>query len=134
MTFNDLLIKKYYTNYKLAKESGVALTTILDIDSGKSNLLDCRGRILLALSKTLGESIEFLLSLEKTPYNKAYEENLPKFLTDGIKHLKREKRKEIGFYDCYWCEVSSSINVCEVEHMISHDQAQYLRDKYLEVY
>ena len=68
MTFNDLLIKKNFTVYKLSKVSGVAKTTIFDIASGKSNILDCSGRNLLKLSKCLGVTIEYLLKLDQELY------------------------------------------------------------------
>ena len=47
MTFGELLLQNNTTVYKLSKESGVAKTTIFDIASGKSNIMDCSGRNLL---------------------------------------------------------------------------------------
>jgi len=130
MTFSDLLIDKDYTTYKLSKDSGVALTTIYDIESGKSNLLDCKGRVLLKIANTLNVSMEYLLNLEQEPYNKSYEYGLPPFLEDGIKNLKKYKRNK-SLYECYYGEVNSSINVCEVDNLITKEQATYLRKKYL---
>lgn len=133
MRFCDLLKEKKYTTYRLAKESGVALTTIFDIESGKSNILDCRGRVLLKLSQSLHVTVEYLLSLDQSRFNKAYEMNLPTFLDEGIKNLKRSAKKDNGTYDLYLSEVNSSINVCEIENLISKEQANYLREKYLEI-
>ena len=92
MTFSDLLINNNLTVYKLSKESGVPKTTIFDISSGKSNILDCSGRNLLKLSKCLGVSIEDLLNLEQELYNPTYDKNIPAFLAESIKNLKKSKK------------------------------------------
>ena len=131
MTFGDLLIKKNYTVYRLSKESGVPKTTIFDISSGKSNLLDCSGRNLLKISKCLGVSIEDLLSLDQELYNPTYDKNIPAFLAESISNLKKAKKKKSSLIDCYLEETNSSINVCEIENLISKEQADYLRKKYL---
>ena len=131
MTFNDLLIKKDMTVYKLSKESGVPKTTIFDISSGKSNILDCSGRNLLRLSKALDISIEELLNLDQELYNPYYDKNIPSFLAESINNIKKAKKKRSSLLDCYLDETNSSINVCEVENLISKEQADYLRKKYL---
>ena len=131
MTFGDLLIKKNYTVYRLSKESGVPKTTIFDISSGKSNLLDCSGRNLLRISKCLGVSIEDLLSLDQELYNPTYDKNIPAFLAESIDKIKKAKKKKSSLLDCYLDEANSSINVCEIENFISKEQADYLRKKYL---
>ncbi len=131
MTFEDLLLEKKYTVYKLSKESGVAKTSIFDIASGKSNILDCSGRNLLKLSKCLNVTIEELLSLDRTLYNPIYEKNIPLFLSESIENIKKAKKKKSSLIDCYLDEANSSINVCEVENLISKEHADYLRKKYL---
>ena len=131
MTFGDLLIKKNYTVYRLSKESGVPKTTIFDISSGKSNLLDCSGRNLLKISKCLGVSIEDLLSLDQELYNPSYDKNIPAFLAESIDNIKKAKKKKSSLLDCYLDETNSSINVCEIENLVSKEQADYLRKKYL---
>ena len=50
MKFNEMLKNNEYTIYALSKKSGIAKTTLFDISSGKSNIFDCSGRILLKLS------------------------------------------------------------------------------------
>lgn len=117
--------------YKLSLESGIAKSTLNDIFIGKTNLYDCSGKTLLSIASVLGISIEELLSLKQEDYKIEYERNLPEFLQDGIEKLKKSKRHKDSFYDCYLTEVNSSINVCEVEHIISSDQANYLRNKFL---
>jgi len=131
MTFGDLLINKNLTIYKLSKDSGVPKTTIFDISSGKSNILDCSGRNLLKLSKCLELSIEDLLNLDQELYNPQYDKNIPIFLAESINNLKKARKKKSSLLDCYLDEVNSSINVCEVENLISKEQANYLRKKYL---
>lgn len=64
MTFLDLLAVKKYTIYRLSKESGVPKSTLNDIAVGKTDILNCTSRTLLAISKTLKVSIEELLNLE----------------------------------------------------------------------
>ena len=76
MTITELLDQKEFTIYKLSKVSGISKTTLFDIFSGKSNILDCRLRVILKLSKALGVSINELVSLEPVLYNPSYEENL----------------------------------------------------------
>ena len=131
MTFVDLLNQKNITVYKLSKLSGVPKTTIFDISSGKTNIIDCTGRNLLALSKTLNVSIEDLLLLERELYNPMYEKNIPSFLSEEIENMKKAKRSNSSILDCYLDEINSSINVCEIENLISKEQADYLRKKYL---
>lgn len=131
MTITELLDQKEFTIYKLSKVSGISKTTLFDIFSGKSNILDCRLRVILKLSKALGVSINELASLEPVLYNPSYEENLPEFLLEDIKFIKNKKNKNNPLYDCYLDETNSSINVCEIENLISKEQAVYLRNKYL---
>ncbi len=131
MTITELLEQKEFTIYKLSKVSGISKTTLFDIFSGKSNILDCRLRVILKLSKALGVSINELVSLEPVLYNPSYEENLPEFLLEDIKFIKNKKNKNNPLYDCYLDETNSSINVCEIENLISKEQAVYLRNKYL---
>ena len=131
MTFAELLNDKDLTIYKLSKESGVAKTTLFDIASGKSNILDCTARNLLKISNVLNVSIEDLIKLDPTIYNPAFERNVPEFLLDNIENIKKAKRRKSSLLDCYLDEANSSINVCEVENLISKEQADYLRKKYL---
>ena len=131
MTFAELLNDKDLTIYKLSKESGVAKTTLFDIASGKSNILDCTARNLLKISNVLNVSIEDLIKLDPTIYNPAFERNVPEFLLDNIENIKKAKRRKSSLLDCYLDETNSSINVCEVENLISKEQADYLRKKYL---
>lgn len=131
MTFDELLDKKRMTVYKLSKVSTVPRTTLFDIYTGKANIMDCSGRNLYKIAKALNISIEELLNVKQMPYHPAYERNIPEFLSEEIARLKSAKRKNSSSLDCYYDELNSSINVCEVENIISKEQADYLRTKYL---
>ena len=62
--------------------------------------------------------------------------SLPKHLLKCIKKMqeawkKIDNNEEYSLWDCDYCELNSEINVCEVEHLISSKQANYIRKKYL---
>lgn len=126
MTFLDLLADKKTTVYSLSLDSGVPKTTLADISSGKADILECSGKTLLAISKSLGVSIEDLLSLEREEAKSL----LPKFLLDAISEYRKAIRKDSTLVDCYSDQLNSSINVAEVEHLISKEQADRLRARY----
>ena len=88
-------------------------------------------RNLLKISNTLGVSIEEILMLDPTIYNPSYEKEVPLFLQESLDRLKKAKRNKNSLFDCYLDEVNSSINVCEIENMISKEHADYLRKKFL---
>ena len=44
MTFLDLLAYKKMTIYSLSRKSGVPKTTLTDIASGKTDILECSGK------------------------------------------------------------------------------------------
>lgn len=79
MKLDDILNEKGDTIYRLSKISGIFKTKLFDIFSDKSNILDCRLRVVSKLSKILGMSIEEIISLEPI-YNLMYEDNIPNFL------------------------------------------------------
>ena len=117
--------------YKLSKISGIPQSTISDINTGKSKLLDCNGKTLLNLSIVLNITIEELLKLEQPIYKSEFESNMPNFLLESINNLKKAIRFKSDLLDCYSLEVNSCINVCEIENLISKEHANYLRNKYL---
>ena len=128
MTFLDLLAYKKTTVYALSKKSGIPKTTLFDLASGKTDILECTGKTLLAISKSLNVTIEELLSLEKEEAKTL----LPPFLYDSIKEYRKSIRKDSTLIDCYSDQLNSSINVAEVEHLISKEQADRLRKRYFE--
>ena len=126
MTFLDLLSEKKTTVYSLSIDSGIPRTTLTDIASGKADILECSGKTLLAVSKSLNVSIEDLLSLEREEAKTL----LPGFLRDSIKEYRKAIRKDSTLIDCYSDQLNSSINVAEVENLISKEQANRLRTRY----
>ena len=126
MTFLDLLSEKKTTVYSLSIDSGIPRTTLTDIASGKADILECSGKTLLAISKSLNVSIEDLLSLER----EEAKTSLPGFLLDSIKEYRKAIRKDSTLIDCYSDQLNSSINVAEVENLISKEQANRLRTRY----
>lgn len=126
MTFLDLLSEKKTTVYSLSLDSGVPRTTLVDIASGKADILECSGKTLLAISKTLNVSIEKLLSLER----EEEKTTLPGFLLESIRDYRKAIRKDSTLIDCYSDQLNSSINVAEVELLISKELADRLRKRY----
>ena len=126
MTFLDLLSEKKITVYSLSIDSGVPKTTLADIASGKADIFECSGKTLLAISKFLNVSIEYLLSLEREEPRTV----LPAFLYNSIVEYRKAIRKDSTLIDCYSDQLNSSINVAEVEHLISKEQADRLRARY----
>ena len=126
MTFLDLLAEKKTTVYSLSIDSGVPKTTLTDIASGKADILECSGKTLLAISKSLRVSIEELLKLEREEAKTL----LPGFLVESISEYRKAIRKGSTLIDCFSDQLNSSINVAEVEHLISKEQADRLRARY----
>ena len=61
-----------------------------------------------------------------------YERNLPPYLAHDLEAWKKGVEEKSRFLDCLWGELYGSINIAEInDGAITHDQAQYLRDKYL---
>lgn len=126
MTFLDLLAYKKMTVSSLSVKSGIPRSTLADIASGKSDILECSGKILLAISKCLNMTIEELLALEREEAKTL----LPGFLLDSIVQYRKAIRKDSTMLDCYSDQLNSSINVAEVENLISKEQANRLRKRY----
>ena len=61
MIVNDLLEKENMSRYRLSKESGVAMTTITDICSGKADLNKCAAGTLYKIAKVLGVTVDAIL-------------------------------------------------------------------------
>ena len=61
-----------------------------------------------------------------------YERNLPPYLARDLEAWKKGVEERSRLLDCLWGELYGSINIAEIDdNAITHDQAQYLRDKYL---
>lgn len=61
-----------------------------------------------------------------------FERNLPPYLAQDLEAWKKGVEDKSRFLDCLWGELYGSINIAEInDSAITHEQAQYLRDKYL---
>jgi hypothetical protein len=64
--------------------------------------------------------------------NAMFEHNLPPYLAHDLEAWKKGVEEHSTLIDCLWGELYSSINIAEInDDAITHEQAQYLRDKYL---
>lgn len=64
MFLNDVMKAKNYSQYRLAKESGIAQATISDICSRKARIEKCSADTLYKIAKTLDVSMESLIEPE----------------------------------------------------------------------
>lgn len=87
MIVNDLLEKENMSRYRLSKESGVAMTTITDICSGKADLDKCAAGTLYKIAKALGVTVDSLLennSEDRVDYRCSFET----FKSNTCHHVK----------------------------------------------
>lgn len=87
MTVNDLLEKENMSRYRLSKESGVAMTTITDICSGKADLDKCAAGTLYKIAKVLGVTVDSMLEnnyVDKVDYRCSFET----FKSNTCHHVK----------------------------------------------
>ena len=134
---------EFERNDRVAKMCNIPQSTMRDLCSGKTDIKKARVETLYKLAKAFSISMEeLLLKLsidEKTgkPLDQSYlEYDLPIFLQDSIHQMnesweKIDAGKEDSIWDCNWCDLQSSINICEVEQLITSEQANFLRKKYL---
>ncbi len=63
-----------------------------------------------------------------------WETGLPRYLQEDLDAFKKGRAEGSSLLDCLWGELYGSINDAEVSsQVISHEHAEYLRDKYLRV-
>lgn len=87
MIINKLLQKENMSRYRLSKESGVAMTTITDICSGKAELNKCAAGTLYKIAKVLGVTVDSLLEnneMRTTDYRCSFET----FKSNTCHHVK----------------------------------------------
>ncbi|MCQ2338556.1 MAG: hypothetical protein MJ001_06505, partial [Paludibacteraceae bacterium] len=71
-------------------------------------------------------------SIEVKTIYESWEVGLPSYLQNDLDAYKEGRRNGSTLLDCLWCELYGSINGAEIDdQLISHEQAQYLRDKFL---
>lgn len=138
MSINEILNNIGMTKYRLAKLSGVPHATLSELCSGKTSIEKCASETLYKISKVLNVSMESLLqdAIQKKNDNekmeRMYEYALPQYLQKDLDQYKSGLKKGSSLMDCYWSELYSSINIAEInDNVITHEHAEYLRDKYL---
>lgn len=74
-------------------------------------------------------------TLENAILNKGVEITLPLFLQKSLElyfiHKDLKDNLKYNLWDCYFGELYSDINYCEVEKILSSDVCNYLRETYL---
>ena len=66
------------------------------------------------------------------PTDRSYlEVNLPPYLQHDIDALRQGLEQDVLYLDCLFNELYGSINSAEWDAEITHEQAAYLREKYL---
>ena len=141
MTINELLIEKGMSRYSLSKASGIPWATLSDICSGKTSLTRCNAQTLQKLSGALDMKIEDILALtiepsetqkNGKPSDRFYlETNLSSHLQKAINNYVQGEKDKVSYMDCLWGELYGSINADFWSGILSEEQANYLRAKYL---
>lgn len=141
MTITELLKEKGMSRYALSKTSGIPWATLSDICSGKTMLSRCNAQTLQKLSSALEITIEDVLKLQNVPsdtidngkpQDRSYlETNLSAHLQKAINDYVQGEKDNVSYMDCLWGELYGSINADFWGGVISEEQANYLRAKYL---
>ena len=134
MMIEDLLRERNMTRYRLAVTAGIPHATLNDICSGKTRLEKCSAETVYKLAKALGVSMELLTGsgIRQTERERAYEYGLPAYLQHDLDAYKEGLKSGSPLMDCLWGELYGSINAAEItDGAITHEHAQYLRQRYL---
>ena len=134
MMIDDLLRERNMTRYRLAVTAGIPHATLNDICSGKTRLEKCSAETVYKLAKALGVSMELLTGsgIRQTEREQAYEYGLPAYLQHDLDAYKEGLKSGSPLMDCLWGELYGSINAAEItDGAITHEHAQYLRQRYL---
>ncbi|PWM52766.1 MAG: hypothetical protein DBX60_03940 [Bacillota bacterium] len=134
MMIDDLLRERNMTRYRLAVTAGIPHATLNDICSGKTRLEKCSAETVYKLAKALGVSMELLTGsgIRQTERERAYEYGLPAYLQHDLDAYKEGLKSGSPLMDCLWGELYGSINAAEItDGAITHEHAQYLRQRYL---
>lgn len=134
MMIDDLLRERNMTRYRLAVTAGIPHATLNDICSGKTRLEKCSAETVYKLANALGVSMELLTGsgIRQTERERAYEYGLPAYLQHDLDAYKEGLKSGSPLMDCLWGELYGSINAAEItDGAITHEHAQYLRQRYL---
>ena len=70
--------------------------------------------------------------METREQHGAWERGLPGCLQHDLDAYKEGRANGSPLLDCLWCELYGSINGAEIDDQaITHEHAEYLRDKFL---
>lgn len=70
--------------------------------------------------------------MDKSILESTYEVGLLEYLQKDLDAYKEGLKNHASLLDCLWGELYGSINIAEInDGAITHEHAQYLRDKYL---
>ena len=138
MTINQIINDRGITKYRLAKLSGVPHATLNDICNGKTKIEKCSAETIYKLAQVLSVSMEYLIENsikirdEQDERERSYESGLPEYLQHDLDAFKDGLANNSTLMDCLWGELYGSINMAEInDGVITHEHAEYLRDKYL---
>lgn len=138
MDINEIIQESGMTKYRVAVLSGIPHATLNDLCSGKTRLEKCSAETLYKLSKTLKMSMEKLFETTvvqedlQSAKERSYEHGLPEYLQHDLDAYKDGLDHGSTLMDCLWGELYGSINAAEIsEGSITHEHAEYLRQKYL---
>lgn len=141
MTINEIIKTKGMSKYSLSKISGIPWATLSDICSGKTSLARCNAQTLQKLSGALDMTIEDILTLRAEPsennkngkpQDRSYlETSLSAHLQKAIRDYVQGENDKVSYMDCLWGELYGSINSDLWAGVISEEQANYMRMKYL---
>lgn len=138
MTINQIINDRGITKYRLAKLSGVPHATLNDICNGKTKIEKCSAETIYKLAQVLSVSMESLIENsikirdEQYERERSYEYGLPSYLQHDLDAFKDGLTNNSTLMDCLWGELYGSINMAEInDGVITHEHAEYLRDKYL---
>lgn len=134
MDINAIIKTQGISKYKLAKQSNIPYATLNDICNGKTNLGKCSAETLYRLSKSLNIPMESLIEEDiiKSEREKSFEYGLPDYLQHDLDEYKKGLKEHSHLIDCLWGELYSSINIAEInDELITHEHADYLRQKFL---
>ena len=112
MFINELLKEKNMSKYRLAKESGIPQTTIMDICSGKARIEKCSADTIYKIAKVLNVSMESLI-----------EENLNP-------SIEKQKRASFDIFKSNVCHyVKDKGDIDFIIETLSNDEIRTLYDR-----
>lgn len=91
MYLNDLLAEKKMSKYRLAKESGVPQTTIVDICSRKARIEKCSADTIYRIAKALNVSMESLIEREIEDYEEKPKRSSFEIYKSNVCHYVKAK-------------------------------------------